>query len=63
VRPEDLKAVEQVLANAGVDVERIGVAMGDRLSVKGVLDIPLAEARDAWRRRLPDALGAGTTQG
>ena len=63
VRPDDLKAVEQVLANDGVDVERIGVAMGDRLSVKGVLDIPLADARDAWRRRLPDALGAGTTQG
>jgi len=63
VRPDDLKPVEQVLAGAGVDAERIGVATGDRLSVKGVLDVPLAAARDAWRRRLPDALGAGTTQG
>ncbi len=63
VTPEAMKPVETVLQNAGVAVERIGVAMGDRLSVKGLFDIPLAEARAAWRRRLPDALGAGTTQG
>jgi phosphoribosylformylglycinamidine synthase len=63
VRPDDLKPVEQVLGSAGVHVERIGAAMGDRVSVKGLLDLPLADARDAWRRRLPDALGAGTTQG
>jgi phosphoribosylformylglycinamidine synthase len=63
VRPDDLKAVENVLESAGVAVERIGVASGDRIAVKGLVDLGLADARDAWRRRLPDALGAGTTQG
>ena len=63
VTPEAMKPVEAVLQNAGVAVERIGVAMGDRLSVKGLFDIPLADARSAWQGRLPDALGAGTTQG
>jgi phosphoribosylformylglycinamidine synthase II len=63
VPPDAVKPVEAVLQNAGVAAERIGVAGGDRLSVKGLLDIPLGDAREAWRRRLPDALGAGTTQG
>jgi phosphoribosylformylglycinamidine synthase len=63
VTPEALKPVENVLEAAGVEVERIGVAMGDRLSVKGLFDIPLAQALARWQGRLPEALGTGTTQG
>jgi phosphoribosylformylglycinamidine (FGAM) synthase-like enzyme len=63
VAPDLVTAVEQVCAEAEVGVARIGVASGDRLVVKGLLDVGLAEATQAWRRRLPDALGAGTTQG
>jgi phosphoribosylformylglycinamidine synthase II len=63
VTPEALKPVEAVLEAAGVDVERIGVAMGDRLSVKGLFDVALAEAVARWHGRLPEALGTGTTQG
>jgi len=36
---------------------------GDRLSVKGLFDLPLAEVTASWRDRLPVALGSGTTQG
>jgi len=39
----------------------LGRAGGDRLTVTGLLDLPLADVTAAWRRRLPDALGAGTT--
>jgi phosphoribosylformylglycinamidine synthase II len=46
---------------AGVAVARLGVAGGDRLVVDGLLDVPVADAVAAWRGRLPDALGAGTT--
>jgi hypothetical protein len=46
-----------------VPTARIGVAGGDRLSIKGLIDLPLADAIDTWRNRLPSALGAGTTQG
>ncbi len=63
VAPERLGAVEAVLDHAGVPRARIGVAGGDRLSVKGLLDLPLPAVADAWRDRLPTALGAGTTQG
>jgi phosphoribosylformylglycinamidine synthase subunit PurL len=63
VAPEQLTAVENVLGDAGVEFARIGVAMGDRLSVKGLLDLSLADAVAAWRDRLPSALAAGTTQG
>jgi phosphoribosylformylglycinamidine synthase len=63
VAAETLKPVENVLESAGVHAERIGVAMGDRLTVKGLFDLALAEAAEAWRDRLPVALGTGTTQG
>jgi hypothetical protein len=41
----------------------LGDAGGDRMVVDGLLDVPLAEATAAWRGRLPDLLGHGTTQG
>jgi phosphoribosylformylglycinamidine synthase subunit PurL len=63
VEAELVSAVENVCADAGVPVQRIGVATGDRLSVKGLFDVGLDEAVDMWRERLPAALGAGTAQG
>jgi phosphoribosylformylglycinamidine synthase len=63
VGPNELTPVLNVLEHAGVPHARIGVATGDRLQVKGLLDVGLAEATAAWRDRLPLALGAGTTQG
>jgi phosphoribosylformylglycinamidine synthase len=63
VDPEALKPAENVLEAAGLPVERIGVAGGDRLSVKDLFDVPLRTAVDRWTDRLPAALGVGTTQG
>ena len=48
---------------AGVPVTQLGLAAGDRLSVKGLVDVSLAEATAAHQDRLPAALGSGTTQG
>ena len=62
VAPEVLTTVENVCAEAGVPASRIGVAGGDRVSVKGLLDLPLAEVAGAWTDRIPAALGAGTAQ-
>lgn len=63
VVPDLLPSVERVLEDQGVPFARIGVAAGDRLAVKGLLDVALDELTSAWRDRLPEALGAGTTQG
>jgi phosphoribosylformylglycinamidine synthase len=63
VTPERLQAVLNVCEHAGVPTARIGVASGDRLSVKDLFDTDLAGAQAAWRDRLPVALGSGTTQG
>ncbi|QGG96760.1 phosphoribosylformylglycinamidine synthase subunit PurL [Actinomarinicola tropica] len=63
VAAEHLTALERAAEAAGVPATRLGVAIGDRLAVKDLLDVPLAEATAAWRDRLPDALGSGTTQG
>jgi phosphoribosylformylglycinamidine (FGAM) synthase-like enzyme len=63
VDPELLRPVLDVLDAHGVPHSRIGVAGGDRMTVKGAFDLGLAEASAAYRDRLPDALGSGTTQG
>jgi phosphoribosylformylglycinamidine synthase len=63
VDPEGLAGVLGRLEAAGVPHARIGLATGDRLTVKGLLDVPLAELSTAWGSALPDALGSGTTQG
>ncbi len=63
VEPDLLTTVEAVCEQAGVPFARIGVATGDRLSVKGLLDVSLTDAATTWRDRLPEALGAGTVQG
>ncbi len=63
VGAEDLAAVEAAANGLGVPVSRLGLASGDRLVVKDLLDVGLDEATAAWRDRLPQALGSGTTQG
>ncbi len=55
--------VEQIAADAGVPVARIGLATGTRLRVKGLLDVGLDQLGAAWRDPLPEALGSGTAQG
>lgn len=45
----------------GVPVAQLGLAAGDRLKVKDLLDVGLANATTAWRDRLPTAFGAAVT--
>lgn len=63
VPADDLATVINVCETAGVGTMRIGVAGGERLTIKGLMDLAVDEMVDAWRGRLPDALGKGTTQG
>ncbi|MDZ7677490.1 MAG: phosphoribosylformylglycinamidine synthase subunit PurL [Acidimicrobiales bacterium] len=63
VAAEDLTTVESAANTAGVPISRLGVATGDRLKVKDLLDVGLDDATRAWHDRLPEALGSGTTQG
>ena len=62
VDADDVSAVEDRLTQGGVTHARIGLATGDRLVVKGLLDVALDELAATSERRLPDALGHGTTQ-
>ena len=45
---------------AGVPARPLGRAGGPRLVIEGLVDLDVGTAREAWRDRLPDALGAGT---
>jgi phosphoribosylformylglycinamidine synthase len=59
VGSEGVDDVLRAAEAAGVQVTRLGVAGGDRLVVRGLVDVSLAQATDAWRGRLPGAIGAG----
>jgi phosphoribosylformylglycinamidine synthase len=67
VDPAAEAEVGRRLQAAGVTWTVVGEAGGDRLVVEGppsvALDVALADATAAWRGRLPDLLGQGTTQG
>jgi len=63
VSVDRVREVLDVLGSHGVAHARIGAAGGDRIVVKDLLDIELATAVAAWRDRLPDAIGSGTSQG
>ncbi len=57
VDPERLAEVEQLITDAELTSARIGLAQGDQIAVKGLFELSLDEVRDAWRSRIPDALG------
>jgi phosphoribosylformylglycinamidine synthase len=61
VATTDAATVVAAAAEVGVPAQRIGTAGGDRLVVEGLLDVPLADAVAAYRGRLPQALGSGST--
>jgi phosphoribosylformylglycinamidine synthase len=65
VRRENLGEVHRRHVEAGVDGLLLGEAGGDRIVVEGTdsIDVALDDAVAAWRNCIPDALGAGTTQG
>ena len=60
---EWIEAAADVLERAetaGVPATRLGLAGGDRLVVKELVDVALADAVGTYRARLPEALGGGT---
>lgn len=61
VDPERLTEVLAAAEAAGVPTTRIGLATGDRLIVKGLLNVAVDDVGHAHRDRLPGALGVGTT--
>ena len=63
VDPAALGEVQRRGRAAGCDATVVGDAGGDRLVVDGMADVALADAVAAWKGRLPQLLGHGTTQG
>jgi phosphoribosylformylglycinamidine synthase len=53
-RPDEVRAMADT---AGVAARVIGRAGGQRITVGGIVDVSVEEARSAWRRALPEALG------
>ncbi len=58
VAPENVPMVENMAAALEVPVVRIGLATGDMISIKGLVEGSLADARAQHEGRLPEAMGA-----
>ncbi|WP_419924121.1 phosphoribosylformylglycinamidine synthase subunit PurL [Candidatus Poriferisocius sp.] len=54
VDQELLVEVEAAAAAAGVAVARIGLATGDRFSIKGLLDLDMSAIAERWCSAMPD---------
>jgi len=51
--PEFQAEVERAARDAGVPCAAVGVVGGDRLTLQGLLDVPLAQLDRAWRSGIP----------
>jgi phosphoribosylformylglycinamidine synthase len=55
------RVLVSVAPGVEVDGVELGVAGGDRFTIEGVLDVPLADVVSAWRDTLPSAMQAAVT--
>jgi len=58
VEPDNMQIVENMAESMGVPITRLGLATGDKISFKGLVEGPLDEAADIFTNRLPKAMGA-----
>ena len=58
VAPDNMQVVEELAAAHEVPLTRLGLATGDKISFKGLVEGSLEDATTQWRDRLPTAMGA-----
>ena len=58
VAPDNMQVVEELAAAHEVPLTRLGLATGDKISFKGLVEGSLEDATTQWRDRLPNAMGA-----
>jgi len=56
--PDARAEVERICAEHGVPFTGLGVVGGDRLTVDGLLEVPVAELAEAHRTALDEIVGA-----
>ena len=57
IRTDDAEKFEDLAKQRGVAILRLGAVGGSRLVIKGLVDLPLAEARQAWENAIPSMMG------
>jgi phosphoribosylformylglycinamidine synthase len=58
VESDNMQVVENMAASLDVPVTRLGLATGDKISFKGLVEGSLAEATQIFKDRLPEVMGA-----
>ncbi len=63
VAPEEVRSVLDRCDLAGVPTRQLGIATGDRIAIKDLVEVDLEQVRERVSTRLTAALGHGTVQG
>ena len=56
VDPEQMQSVEEIIQNQAIPSARIGLAHGDKFTIKGLIDIELSKIHDQWEGSLQEYL-------
>lgn len=56
-RADDVEELEALAKQQGVAILKIGAVGGSRLVIKGLVDLPVAEARQKWENAIPSMMG------
>jgi phosphoribosylformylglycinamidine synthase len=52
-RAEDVEKLEAEARKQGIEVLKLGTVSGDRLVIKGLIDLPLDDLKQAWEEAIP----------
>jgi len=52
----DVEKLEALAKKQGIDIMKLGTVGGDRLVIKDLIDMPVAEARKAWEEAIPNKM-------
>ena len=63
VDPEKMQSVEEIIQSQDIPSTRIGLAHGEKFTIKGLVDIELSKVLEQWEESLPRVFESGTTQG
>ena len=58
VAPDNMSLVENMAESMGVPITRLGLATGDTISFKGLVEGSLEDATSQWKNKLPNAMEA-----
>ncbi len=55
-KPENMAQLQTICAQYDIPLQELGTIKGDRIAISGMIDVPVADAADAWHNGLERAM-------